>query len=215
MAGKRIPELDALLGAAVAADDFFVIYDSSTGVTKKILKSELSTLFATDIPAATILTKLLTVDGAGSLLDADLLDGNQAAAFALLAGAAFTGNISVAGTTTLTGLTTAGKVVATELQSRVTLQTKTGSSTLTTADRNQQLFANNNLTIPNSTFTAGDWIVLNATADARFSRGAGLTMYFDGTNVAEVWVRPYRSAVAIFDSATVCRIIGGTTSAPP
>jgi hypothetical protein len=35
-------------------------------------------------------------DGAGSGLDADLLDGRQAAEFALLAGAAFTGNVSAA-----------------------------------------------------------------------------------------------------------------------
>ena len=214
MAGQRIPDLTALTAAATANDDFFLVYDSSAGVTKKILKSEVSSFAATDLTAAAVLAKLLTVDGPGSLLDADLLDGNQAAAFALLAGAAFTGNVSVSGTTTLTGVTTAGKVVATELQARVTLQTKTGSSTLTAADRNQQLFADNNLTIPNSVFAKGDWIVLNATADARFSRGAGVTMYFDGTNVAEVWVRPFRSAVAIFDSASVCRIVGGTTSAP-
>lgn len=50
-----------------------------------------------DQSASEILAALLTVDGAGTGLDADLLDGNHAAAFALLAGAAFTGNVSVAG----------------------------------------------------------------------------------------------------------------------
>lgn len=44
--------------------------------------------------AANVLTRLLTVDGAGSGLDADLLDGRQGAEFALLAGANFNGTIS-------------------------------------------------------------------------------------------------------------------------
>ncbi|MGH8035366.1 MAG: hypothetical protein ACREO9_09085, partial [Lysobacterales bacterium] len=39
----------------------------------------------TDPTAAEILAALLTVDGAGSLLDADKLDGNEAAAFATAA----------------------------------------------------------------------------------------------------------------------------------
>ncbi|WP_375568358.1 tail fiber domain-containing protein [Seohaeicola saemankumensis] len=44
--------------------------------------------------AAQILAKLVTVDGAGSGLDADLLDGIQASAFALLSGATFTGTVT-------------------------------------------------------------------------------------------------------------------------
>ncbi len=213
---SRVPDLTALTAAATAADDYFIIFDSSTDTLKKILKSELATLMATDLPAATVLAKLLSVDGPGSLLDADLLDGNHAAAFALLTGAAFSGNVSVAGTLTHTGTTaTFNKLFASEMTAKVDPETKSGASTLTSADANKQLFANNNLTLPSSGFVQGDWIVLNATADARFTRGSGLTMYFDGTNVAEVWVRPYRCAVAIFDSPTVCRIIGGTLTAPP
>ena len=44
--------------------------------------------------AAQVLAKLVTVDGAGSGLDADLLDGNQASAFARLSGATFTGTVT-------------------------------------------------------------------------------------------------------------------------
>jgi hypothetical protein len=44
--------------------------------------------------AAQVLAKLITVDGAGSGLDADLLDGSHASAFALLAGATFTGTVT-------------------------------------------------------------------------------------------------------------------------
>lgn len=44
--------------------------------------------------AAQVLAKLVTVDGAGSGLDADLLDGTHASAFALLSGATFTGTVT-------------------------------------------------------------------------------------------------------------------------
>lgn len=44
--------------------------------------------------AAQVLAKLVTVDGAGSGLDADLLDGLQASSFAQLSGATFTGVVT-------------------------------------------------------------------------------------------------------------------------
>ena len=44
--------------------------------------------------AAQILAKLVTVDGVGSGLDADLLDGIEASAFAQLVGATFTGTVT-------------------------------------------------------------------------------------------------------------------------
>lgn len=48
-----------------------------------------------------LLTSILAIDGAGSGIDADLLDGLNSSAFALLSGAAFTGqvNVSVADST--------------------------------------------------------------------------------------------------------------------
>lgn len=45
--------------------------------------------------AADVLSKLLTVDGAGSGLDADTVDGQQASAFAALSGATFAGTVRV------------------------------------------------------------------------------------------------------------------------
>jgi hypothetical protein len=215
MAASRIPDLDVLNAAGTAANDYLVIYDSSTDTTKKILKSELSSSFSSDLAASAIIAKLLTVDGAGSLLDADLLDGVQLAALALLAGAAFTGNVSVGGALGVTGTATFGKAVSTQLEARIDLVTIASDTTLTAAAHaNRQIFTGNILTLNQNVFTAGDWVVLNATADARFARGSGLTMYSDGTNVATVYVRPWRSAVAIFDSATVCRIVGGTVTPP-
>ena len=47
--------------------------------------------------AANILSRLLQADGAGSGLDADLLDGRHASDFALIAGADFRGNITSSG----------------------------------------------------------------------------------------------------------------------
>ncbi|MEM8615302.1 MAG: hypothetical protein AAGF20_00050 [Pseudomonadota bacterium] len=49
----------------------------------------------TDTDASTILSRLLTVDGSGSGLDADLLDGNEAGAFVLKAGDTMTGDLSI------------------------------------------------------------------------------------------------------------------------
>ena len=44
--------------------------------------------------AAQVLAKLVSVDGSGSGLDADLLDGSHASAFALLSGAIFSGTVT-------------------------------------------------------------------------------------------------------------------------
>jgi|GEM_PF-1799016 len=62
--------------------------------------------------AADVLAKLTTVDGAGSGLDADLLDGLNSTAFARLNGAAFTGSVSVAGTASATGRIVSGSAGA-------------------------------------------------------------------------------------------------------
>ncbi len=53
--------------------------------------------------AANILSRLLGVDGAGSGLDADMLDGRQGSEFALLTGGTFTGGITFGAGTTFNG----------------------------------------------------------------------------------------------------------------
>lgn len=50
MAGKRIPDLDPLSGAASANDDKLVIYDSSTTTTKRIDRSQLAAGLVGDLP---------------------------------------------------------------------------------------------------------------------------------------------------------------------
>lgn len=211
---RRIPQCTVILSGAVAGNDDFVVFDTSADETKRISRTELAALFASDLSASTILSKLLSVDGPGSLLDADTLDGVQLAALAQLSGAAFTGNVSTTGTVTATGAGTFGKVVTPDLESRLTQETISSDTTLTSTHANHQIYTGNILTLNPNVFVKGDWVVLHATADARFNRGSGLTMYSDGTNTANVYVRPFRSAVAIFDSPTVARIIGGTTTPP-
>ena len=50
MAGKRIPDLDPLSGAASANDDKLVIYDASTASTKRIDRSQLAAGIVGDLP---------------------------------------------------------------------------------------------------------------------------------------------------------------------
>jgi hypothetical protein len=50
MPGKRIPQLDAIAGASTANDDNLVIYDTSVGTTKRILRSQLAAGLVGDLP---------------------------------------------------------------------------------------------------------------------------------------------------------------------
>lgn len=69
--------------------------DNATLMTPLRVKEAIAAQTTTLTPAQ-ILAALLTVDGPGSGLDADLLDGYHASAFARLTGATFTGSISMA-----------------------------------------------------------------------------------------------------------------------
>jgi hypothetical protein len=95
----------AVLNISVPSGDYITI--TSTGGKLFLEAIQNSThRFATDTEkntwntvasaytAADVLAKLLTVDGIGTGLDADLLDGNHASVFALLAGAVFTGSLA-------------------------------------------------------------------------------------------------------------------------
>ena len=81
------------------------------GVTSNIQTQLDAKLASASYTASDVLTKIKTVDGTGSGLDADLLDGNEATAFALLSGATFTGAVSgtsltLSGDLTVNGTTT-------------------------------------------------------------------------------------------------------------
>jgi hypothetical protein len=87
MAGKRIPDLDPLSGAASANDDKLVIYDASTASTKRIDRSQLAAGLVGDLPytpsgsisATTIPTAIAELDTEKTTLTAVLarLDDND------------------------------------------------------------------------------------------------------------------------------------------
>ena len=87
--------------------------------------------------AASVLAALITVDGAGSGLDADLLDGTNGAAFALLASPTFTGvpaaPTASAGTNTTQLATTAFATTADNLKANLASPTFTGVPAAPTA----------------------------------------------------------------------------------
>jgi hypothetical protein len=87
MAGKRIPDLDPLSGAASSNDDKLVIYDASTASTKRIDRSQLAAGLVGDLPytasgsisATTIPTAIAELDSEKTTLAAVLarLDDND------------------------------------------------------------------------------------------------------------------------------------------
>lgn len=89
----------ALLNSAPGALDTLQELASALGNDPNFattITNALSTkLNAAAYTPADVLAKLLTVDGPSSGLDADTLDGLQAAAFALLTGAAYTGPVTI------------------------------------------------------------------------------------------------------------------------
>ena len=80
MPGKRIPELDAIAGASTANDDNLVIYDTSDGATKRILRSQLAAGIVGDLPytpsgsisATTVPTAIAELDTEKQPIDAGL-----------------------------------------------------------------------------------------------------------------------------------------------
>ena len=72
MADKKVSELDAIAGSATAADDLFLIVDSSGSVTKKITRAELNNAIEQDV--------LSTVDINGGAIDNTVIGGATPAA---------------------------------------------------------------------------------------------------------------------------------------
>lgn len=80
MPGKRITELTAIAGASTANDDNLVIFDTSEGTTKRILRSQLAAGLVGDLPytpsggisATTIPTAIAELDTEKQPIDAGL-----------------------------------------------------------------------------------------------------------------------------------------------
>ena len=107
MADKKISELDAITGANTAADDYFVVVDTSGSVTKKISRAELNNAIEQDV--------LSTVDINGGTIDNTVIGGTTPAA----------GDFT---TINSTGIDVTGTVVANGL----TVQSTSNDSTVNT-----------------------------------------------------------------------------------
>ena len=70
-------------------------HQAAISITESQISDLGSYLPSASYTAADVLTKIKTVDGSGSGLDADLLDGRTSTEFALLTGASFTGDVSI------------------------------------------------------------------------------------------------------------------------
>lgn len=120
MANKRIPQLDALTGAASANDDNLVIFDTSTDTTKRILRSQLAIGMATDLAGAG-----LENDGTGKIR---VIPGSQVTSVATGVGLTggpitSTGTIALANTAVTLGSYGSASQVATftvDAQGRLT-----------------------------------------------------------------------------------------------
>ena len=117
MSDKKISELDAITGANTAADDYFVVVDTSGQVTKKISRAELNNAIEQDV--------LSTVDINGGTIDNTVIGGTTPAA----------GDFT---TINSTGIDVTGTVVADGL----TVDNNTVSFN-GTADQNLNLYTSN------------------------------------------------------------------------
>lgn len=147
MADKKVSELDAITGANTAADDFFLIVDSSGSVSKKISKDELSN--AVGIGA--------TVDINGGTIDGTTIGGSSAAV----------GTFTTANATTLdTTNIEVTNIKAKDGTSAGSIANSTGvvtlsSSVLTTTDINAGTI--DGTTIGGSSAAVGTFTTLNST----------------------------------------------------
>jgi hypothetical protein len=172
--------------------------------------------------AADVLAKLLTVDGAGSNLDADTLDGDQGSAFAKLASPDFSGTptissaaiVSVSATQTLTNKTLTSPTINGGTSSTRVIASSETTGTLTVASANETIQATGDITVPNAVFSAGDIILIYAGASARtITQGASVTMRLGGTATTGSRTLAARGvAVLFFVSSSEVVVSGGAVT---
>ena len=94
------------------------------------------------------------------------------------------------------------------------LQAKTAAGTTTTgtlvvADANTRVTLTGGITLPNSVFAAGDMHVWHAGTSARtITRGSGVTMYVNGTNVASATLAANSIGGAYWSDASTVHLTG-------
>jgi hypothetical protein len=102
MADKKISELDVINGADTAADDFFVVVDTSGSATKKISRAELNNAIEQDVLAQVDITSA-NIDG-GTIDNTPI--GSTTASTGNFTTVDTIGNVTVGGNLTVNGTTT-------------------------------------------------------------------------------------------------------------
>ena len=224
------------IAAMAVTDSGFIVGNGTTFV----LETGATVQTSLGYTAADVLTKLLTVDGAGSSLDADLLDGVQGASYATLTGSqtltnktltapiistiSNTGTLTLpTSTDTLVGRATTDTLTNKTLTSptinggtsntRVIASTET-TGTLTVASANETIQATGDITVPNAVFSAGDIILIYAGASSRtITQGASVTMRLGGTATTGSRTLAARGvAVLFFVSSSEVVVSGGAVT---
>lgn len=93
-------------------------------------------------------------------------------------------------------------------QARIKVSSET-TGTLTSASANASVLCSGGVTLNNSVFTAGDCTLFDSNGAARtFTRGAGVTMYVGGTNVATATLAIDQLGSAYWRTASVVVLSG-------
>jgi hypothetical protein len=157
-----------------------ISYDGGTGISAANVEAaldELATekLDASSYTAADVLAKLLTVDGAGSLLDADLLDGNSSAFYATASSVSdHLADASAAHAASAISFSAAGGLSSTDVQAAIA-----------ELDTEKQPLDSDLTTLAGLTRTRGDLIVGGASAWTDLAIGtSGYALLSDGTDAA-------------------------------
>jgi hypothetical protein len=151
MPGKRIPALTAIAGASTANDDNLVIYDTSEGTTKRILRSQLAAGLVGDLPytpsggiaATTVPTAIAELDS----------EAAKSTTLAAQGGAALIGN-TPAGTIAATTVQGAINELDADTAKTGAAQTFTAQQTLTSGLVLQSITAANIAAVANAINTA-------------------------------------------------------------
>ena len=173
MAGKRIPDLDPLSGAASANDDKLVIYDSSTTSTKRIDRSQLAAGLVGDLPytpsggisATTIPTAIAELDS----------EAAKSAALAASTGSSLIGHIG-------TGTGATARTVQSKLRDFVSVK-DFGAVGDGVADDTAAIQAAVNaaqITGQSVYLPAGTYLVTSVNGSGAINISAGIEMFGDG-----------------------------------
>jgi hypothetical protein len=211
-------------GMLYVSGDFSIIVKDENGVTvyaslNNTYTNSFGTMATQDADDVAITGGLI------SGLDAPLpvASGGTGGATAPAARAALgigTMGVQGAGAVAITGGTINGAAIGgttpaagafTDLRGRVQLSAET-SGTLTAASANRLVALSGNITLPNGVFAARDMLLIDSVGSPRtITRGSGLVMLFNGTDVASVTTAAQGTVGVRYRSAGVCLVSGNAT----